>query len=105
MSSRVTSSLGYSVFAEEVTWYEADGERLQIPIFINHDWPVWAELKVEEPSTTTGELVPDEVWHRVRQALRWLGWSVSVQRDGVTDELVESDRMRSEFQKGRWAPA
>jgi len=104
-SSRVESSLGYRVYAEEHVLYEEGEVRIEIPCFVNHDWPIWAELKADLPSPTTNEPISGFVWLRVRRALMWLGWTVTVQRhDGTVESNFPSTRMRSEFSKSRWSP-
>ncbi len=104
-SSRVESSLGYFVYAEEHVLYEEGGVSLEVPCFVNHDWPISVELKVDLPSPTNNEPISSLVWVRVRRALMWLGWSVTAERhDGTRESEFFSSKMRSEFAKSRWSP-
>lgn len=103
-SSRVESSLGYVVFAEEHIRYQDEEGVIKIPAFVNHDWPIGVELMVEVPNPETGERIPPVIWTNVRKALMWLGWTVSLNRlDGTVEEKFPSSRMRGELAKLRWS--
>jgi hypothetical protein len=79
LSSRVRSSLGYAVRAENVLLYEEEGASYEVPSFTQGGWPFSTWIIVDAPSPTTGKVLPVEVTRRCARALRWLGWIVYLQ--------------------------
>jgi hypothetical protein len=105
-SSKVRSSLGYVVRAENHLMYEEDGTRYEVPSFSQGGWPWSTWITVDAPSPTTGEVLPAEVAQRCARALRWLGWSVCLQNEAgeILEEFEPSGPPRSELGKCTWSP-
>ena len=105
LSSVVKSSHGYKVYAMNSLIYEEDGVRRVVPSFTEHGWPFSTWIEIDLPSPTTGDVLPEHVSRRVARALRWLGWSVWLQRgSGEIVETFESRGVRGELSKCRWSP-